>query len=139
MLRVAICRYFGSVFKIRQYGSGKLRRIHSLVWVAGYLPIFVTTSYVQRLDCVFFDLLHLGLRFLLSTVGSLTAFVTLQQLADHIQWRKSKVFFRLSKCAMPVYLIHQQVIYLSIHWLNGKVNPYIYATISFVVLWRFRS
>ena len=33
---------------------------------------------------------------------------------------------------MPMYLFHQQIIYFTIYWLNGKVNPYLHAGINFV-------
>ena len=119
-------------FKMRQYGSEELHRLHPLVWIAGYLIIFVVTSYVQRFDGLFFTLLHLGLRFLLNVVGASMAFVILQKLANRIRWKESEVFKCLSKNAMAIYLFHQQVIYLFIHWLNGMVNPYIHAVINFL-------
>lgn len=39
----------------------------------------------------------------------------------------------LSKNSMTIYLFHQQIIYFTILWLNGKVNPYVNSFINFVV------
>ena len=34
---------------------------------------------------------------------------------------------------MTIYLFHQQIIYVCLYALNGLVNPYIHATINFIV------
>lgn len=34
---------------------------------------------------------------------------------------------------MPIYLFHQQVIYVCIFLLNGLINPYIHAALNFIV------
>lgn len=34
---------------------------------------------------------------------------------------------------MAIYLFHQQIIYFTIIWLNGKVNPYLNAIVNFIV------
>lgn len=33
---------------------------------------------------------------------------------------------------MPVYLFHQQIIYVFISALNGMINPYLHAGINFI-------
>ena len=43
------------------------------------------------------------------------------------------MFIFLSKRSMPIYLFHQQVIYFTIIWFNGKVNPYINVAVNFIV------
>lgn len=67
---------------------------------------------------------------LVYTVGALMSFFVLQKLADRIKWKRSSVFLFLSRKTMPVYLFHQEIIYFSILWLNGKVNPYFNAVIN---------
>ena len=74
-----------------------------------------------------------ALDFLLHIVSALMAWSVLQWLGSRVKWKESKVFMALSKNSMPMYLFHQQIIYFTIYWLNGKVNPYLHAGINFVV------
>ena len=46
---------------------------------------------------------------------------------------KNKVFKLLSSYSMPMYLFHQQIIYFCIYVFNGKMNPWINATLNFSI------
>ena len=119
-------------FKIRQYGSKALMKIPSLIWIAADILLFALVQYLSGFDGFIFKLLNLGLTFLLHIIGALMAFVVLQKLANRVNWKESKVFTLLSKNSMPVYLFHQQVIYVFISLLNGVINPYLHAGINFI-------
>lgn len=119
-------------FKIRQYGSKALMRIPSLVWAAADVLLFTLVQYLSGFDATIIKLLNLGLSFLLHIIGALMAFVVLQKLANRVNWKESKAFSLLSKNSMPVYLFHQQVIYVFISLLNGVINPYLHAGINFI-------
>ena len=71
--------------------------------------------------------------FFLHIIGAVMAFVILQKIAGVVKWRENKVFRALAEYSMPMYLFHQQIIYFVIIWLNGSMNPYIHATINFIV------
>ncbi|MBQ9167422.1 MAG: acyltransferase, partial [Oscillospiraceae bacterium] len=118
-------------FKIRQYGSEGLRRIPVLVWLVADVLLFVITQHLSGFDG-FFSLMNLGLEFIIHIIGALMAFVILQKIADKVKWKESKVFGFLSKDSMPVYLFHQQVIYIFVTMLNGLINPYLHAGINFI-------
>lgn len=60
------------------------------------------------------------------------AWSALQMLGNKISWKANKVFKVLSSYSMPVYLFHQQIIYFSLYWLNGKLNPYLHAACNFI-------
>ena len=77
-------------------------------------------------------MLKLGLAFMVHIVGALMAFVILQKLSAKLNWKKSRAFVFFSKHSMPIYLFHQQVIYLLIFFLNGKLNPYVHAFVNIV-------
>lgn len=47
--------------------------------------------------------------------------------------QNNKNFKIILSYSMPMYLFHQQIIYLSIVTLNGKVNPWINTDINFIV------
>ena len=119
-------------FKVRQYGSRVLRKIPILVWLASDVLLFAIAQYLSSFDGIIFKLMNLGLEFVLHIVGALMAFVILQKITDKIKWKESKVFGILSKNSMPVYLFHQQVIYIFVTWLNGLINPYLHSGINFI-------
>lgn len=119
-------------FKIRQYGSDTLMKIPSLAWMAADVLLFILVQYLSGFDATIIKLFNLGFTFLLHIIGALMAFVVLQKLANRVNWKESKVFTLLSKNSMPVYLFHQQIIYVFISLLNGVINPYIHAGINFI-------
>jgi len=119
-------------FKIRQYGSGFLRRIPTIVWIILDISLFILFRVVSGLNGFMVALLKQGIHFLLCIVGSLMAFVILQKLASRVSWKDSKIFSFLSKNSMTVYLLHQQVIYIFIFLLNGVINPYIHSVVNFL-------
>lgn len=119
-------------FKLRQWGSSWLNRIPALLWLLAHILLFVLMEYLKTSSGVIFTLMRLGLDFVLHVVGALMAFAVLQKLANKINWQKSKVFGFVGKLSMPVYLLHQQIIYVCIYFLNGHLNPYIHATVNFI-------
>lgn len=119
-------------FKIRQNGSQLLKKIPLLVWFIADVLLFVGVQFLSDIDGAIFKLLNLGADFILHIIGALMAFLALQKLADCIKWKKSRVFEFLSKNSMPIYLLHQQVIYIFISRLNGVINPYLHAGINFI-------
>jgi len=118
-------------FKICQHGSALLRKPPFAVWLALDIALFAAVEYISLFDGAIFSLLVLGLSFLLKVIGAIMAFVGLQKLADKVNWRTNKLFSLFSKNSMPVYLIHQQLVYCSIYLLNGLVNPYVHSLVNF--------
>lgn len=57
----------------------------------------------------------------------------LQILAVKVDWENNRLFTTLSRCSMPMYLFHQQIIYFFIRILNGKVSPYIQGGLTFII------
>lgn len=129
------CQYlpvFWLGFKIRQYGSGLIRKIPAVIYILLDILLFFVAKRLGTQNGILFKLLDLGCSFLLNVVGALMAFAVLQKIGDKINWNNG--FFRfLSKRNMVVYVLHQQVIYFCIVWLNGLINPYINAAVNFFV------
>ena len=115
-----------------RFGSQKLRCIPIIIWLIFDIGLFVLYQYVQSYDGFIFTLVGLMIGFLLNIIGAITAFLTLQKIANRVKWHKSRVFSFISKNSMPVYLFHQQIVYVFIYLLNGVINPYLHATINFV-------
>ena len=68
----------------------------------------------------------------MQVIGAVMAFLVLQKLAGYIDWRQNKIIKGFSQISMPVYLLHQQLIYFSISIFNGHVNPYLNSIINVV-------
>lgn len=73
----------------------------------------------------------------LNCVCSIAGIVMVHSLVTITQ-EKMQILLRtniwqcLKKCSFGVYLFHQQIVYLSIVFLNGRVHPIVQVTLSFV-------
>lgn len=61
------------------------------------------------------------------------SFFVLQGLAEKVDWRNNKMFMFLSKQSMAIYLFHQQIIYFTISYFNGKINPFSNVLMNFLI------
>ena len=96
------------------------------------IVLFITLMCIDRNSGMVWNIMKMGLNLVLNLVGALMAWCVLQKIASVVKWDKSNCFKTLSLYTMPMYLFHQQFIYLSILWLNGKISPWINALINFV-------
>ncbi len=112
------------VFRYRRVFSS----IPIVVWLIFYAVIFILERIVNLPSAV-----TSVLQILVHIVGALMAFFVLQYIASKVKWEKSKLFTLLSENSMPIYLVHQQFIYFLILWLNGKVTPFVNASINFII------
>lgn len=62
--------------------------------------------------------------------GSVMAFLLLSYIASIINW-KCPTFDRLSVASFPIYLFHQQVIYVVLWNYSSGINPYVMSGICF--------
>ena len=129
------CKYlilFLIGFKIRQHGSALLMKIPSLVWLAADLLFFWLERCIPDTGSPIGQILKLGISFCVNIFGAVMAFVVLQKIASKISYKNNKTIALLTKTSMAVYLFHQQVIYVFLDVLNGLINPYLHAGITFV-------
>jgi fucose 4-O-acetylase-like acetyltransferase len=92
---------------------------------------FALSFQISEQKGMLFSILQIGVRYLMCSLGAFNAFYLLQKIASKINL-EGKVFVNLSKCSMTVFLFHQQLIYLPLYLLNGKINPYFHSGINFV-------
>lgn len=131
----AACKYlvfFWIGFKMRQYGSTNIRKIHPAIWFFADIMLLVVQTYLSHNTHPAAQILSDAMLLIVHLVGAVMAFVILQKIADIVDWKHSTIFSLLSKHSMVIYLFHQQVIYFFIIWFNGVVNPYLNAAINFV-------
>ena len=72
------------------------------------------------------------LKLFLNFEGCLAAVAILLYLGDKVK-PENKMLALLSKHSFAVYLLHQQIIYFTLYYLNGLVCPALHAAINFVV------
>jgi peptidoglycan/LPS O-acetylase OafA/YrhL len=105
---------------------------YTIVWVGLDILLFLIDLFIPTTTTLY-KATKIGIDFVLHIIGALMTYSVLQTIGNKINWRSNKLFVSLSKYSMPIYLLHQQVIYCSIYLLNGKVNPYFNALINFLL------
>lgn len=126
------CKYvifFVAGFKLRQYGSRLIMKIPGVLWLAGHILLFVAWQWLSRSQLLPMKLLTLGAGVIVNLTGAVMSFVILQKIAPKANFRMLQ---KLATYAMPIYLFHQQMIYLFIFLLNGVVHPVLHSVINFI-------
>ena len=100
-------------------------------WILINIIVFIVDNIVQEEKNIF----HLGIitGLFLHISGALMAVYVLKEIAKSLRWKENTLFNLLSKYSMSIYLFHQQIIYITLTYFNGKVNPYIHVGINFFV------
>ena len=126
--------YVGMRIRVRSEKKDNLpiEKIPWFGWVVVDLLLFVGSLRITG-QGEMVKLVALGLSLMLHIVGAIMAWIVLQMLSNHIQWKDSRAFNKLSTYSMPMYLFHQQIIYFSLTILDGVVNPWINAGVNFIV------
>lgn len=101
-------------------------------WIVVDIILYVIYEKVSGVPGIIGKCLGIGEGFLLHVVGAIMAFTVLQKVAGCVHWQKSTGFRIISSYSMPIYLFHQQIIFFSTIWLNGRINPWINATVNFI-------
>ena len=124
--------YFILGCKIRQYGSDRLKRFGVITWILAHTGLYVAVTYLKSFNGLLFKISGFGLTVILQLIGAVMAFLVLQKLAGYVDWKNNKLIKGFSQISMPIFLLHQQLIYFSIALFNGLVNPYVNAIINVV-------
>lgn len=125
--------YFLIGFKIRQYGVNIISKVSPCGWVAIHVLLYCFVTNQRGFNGIICKVVNMGLTIVLQVVGSIMAFVVLQSIARLVNWNNSSLFKEFTSKSMTIYLLHQQIIYFTIYWFNGVVNPYLNAVINFFV------
>lgn len=67
-----------------------------------------------------------------NVTGALMAFFLLLALARRMHWQ-THFFTSLSKASYPIYLFHQQIIYIILYLLNGVISPFPLMMVAFII------
>ena len=127
--RVAFFFYLG--FAFRHSWEKKLSKVPCFVWVLLNIALYVG-RYLMPNDQVVWNAISGLAYYLVTASGCFMAWFILQKIATNTQWDKSKTFSYLTKSSMIVYLVHQQLVYVPIYFLYGKVGNYGLVIINFI-------
>ena len=125
--------YFWIGFMFRKCGTERLRKIPFWLWLSADLLLYGISLYLPTGEGLVSLLLHKGMTELVCTAGACMAFFGLQKAADRVAWSEKGWFSLLSKHSMTIYLLHQQIIYIVLVLLNGRIGPYLHAGINFLI------
>ena len=70
---------------------------------------------------------------LLHIIGAVMAFTTLNAFSGKINFKTNRLYLFFEKNNFTIYLFHQQIIYLVITLLNGKVPSGVLAICNFAI------
>ncbi len=133
ILKYLLFFYFG--FTFRQTSGGWLRKIPFYIYIIVDVVLFCFSYFVFRnSELLYFRLTNKLTMIFLQILGTYMCFFTLQAIPqNNIKSTCSKPYEFISKKSMTIYLFHQQIIYFSLYFLNGKIFPYLHALINFFV------
>lgn len=95
--------------------------------------LFILLSITGVKESKYIILFNKFIEILFQITGSIMAFYLLKSLAKKFRWERSVLFNKLYVYNMPIYLFHQQIIYLTIYLLNGLLNPILHSFINFII------
>ncbi len=126
--------YIGICMRCRQEDNmpNWIDKISVWKWVLIDIICYIVYISVQERSGIIGVLLRTSIGFLLHSVGAIIAFLVLYESAKRINWKNSRIFQALSVYSMPIYLFHQQLIYFTLTWFDGKVSPYFHVVLNFI-------
>lgn len=130
------CQYFPFFVLGMNLHLGRLKwitEIKSLYLLVADIAVFIAWRILLIGESPIIKLATAGVEFLLHIIGAIMAFYILQRIAMKVKWKEWHFLKQLSESSMPMYLFHQQIIYLVIFVLNGKINPFIHAALNLTI------
>ena len=125
--------YFWIGFCLRKYGIDMLLKIPSICWIAVNIGFIIFKEYIMNVEMPYiFDVaINLIVPLLVQISGGMMAFMVLQKLLLKYN-PQGKIISAFSKYSFPIFMIHEQFIYLAVIWYEGKMNPYVFSLITFI-------
>jgi len=119
-------------FAFRKYNNNVLYKIP---WTCYFIIFALLLSfnffYVSNQDGIIFELIKLAIVPVTNTFGVLTVIIGLSKF-EFSKIKNTKIYSLLSKHNFVMYLLHQQLIYITISLFNYKVSTPLLVLINFV-------
>lgn len=123
--------YFIIGMKLRKNRNGILYKIPSLAYFFIHIILFTISLYIADFKGIIINVICNILNFTIHIIGVLMAFFILQNIAQKTDWKNRVLLVYFSKISMPIYLFHQQIIYFTITFFNGRINPLLNIIVNF--------
>ena len=119
-------------FAFRKYSNNVLYKIPWLCYFIVFILLFsFNFFYVSKQDVMIFKLITLAIVPVKNTFGVLTVIIGLSKF-EFSKIKNTKVYSLLSKHNFVMYILHQQLIYITISLFNYKVSTPLLVLINFV-------
>ena len=114
-------------------GKSFEQRLPWFFWLIADIALFVLLQLINQKEGIMWSVLSFSIGLFLHLVGAITAWIILQIIANKKKRKQKSYVGKLSIVSMPMYLFHQQIVYFCILALDGKIHPFLHATINFVI------
>lgn len=123
--------YFWLGFNIRSEKFKFVWKIPTSLYIFTHFTFFALTQICSLIGSSFCNNLMFLTNFSTNIVGAIAIFIILQRFIEKNRSLTKHIISRFSKISMPIYLFHQQLIYIPILLFNGVMNPMIIMVICF--------
>lgn len=124
--------YFYLGVCLRKDGKKRAYKIPSVVYLCVHILLFIIWSNINERGGILLKLISFAVSELMYVIGAIGAFVIFERIACRIKKQNSVLKFGC-KYSMSIYLFHQQIIYVVLYLLNGKLPPNLLAMTCFIV------
>lgn len=125
--------YFYLGFKVREKWEGKIEKIPFWCFILVDLSVFAVWLLFKDKNDLLWKLFNTGWKLVLNAIGCLMVWTTSQTIAKKVNEKNNGLIMYLSRRNMIIYLLHQQIIYFCIYFLNGIISNYLIVIVNFVV------
>ena len=125
--------FFFMGYSIRFFDCKKIRNIRMPIWAFLWAVFFILSEIMQLIKMPGYTVAKEIICLPLHIVAVLSVFFILNKAVTYFNLNNNSFFIMLSKRMMGIYLLHQQLIYLVVLMLGGKINSILLVLVSFVV------
>ncbi len=123
--------YLGYITRFK-FG-GFIKKVPFWLWIIVDISIYVILVFVNRQSGSIFAAISIIVSFILNCIGVFMVWSSFNFIYEKSNIAESKFVSFLSTKTMTIYMIHQQLIYVSIYLLFDKINLYFLGLINFVL------
>lgn len=116
--------------KVKEFKFSQLCKLGGVLLIVNIVSF--APSYFLCDNSMYAKLSKIAFRVISNISGSVGAFLLLLAIARKIKWQESKIFLAISEMSFPIYLIHQQIIYVLLVLFVGFIHPLLNTIIIFV-------
>ena len=118
---------------VRIWQGSKIDIVPWYVWIAIDIVLYWFSQSYSFASNVLGTILSISTFLLLHLVGAVMSYEVIQFISSKIDFNNNKIVKKFCETSMPVYLFHQQIIYLSILMFKDLVSVYFNIILNFCI------